>query len=255
MLVDQLTAYDHSTDPLYFTMRFIDGFKFDIKPIVLVQRPKYLDTAYSLALLQEDVSTPSHPSTRKHEQGSFQRFPPRAPLPLPPPPRIDKQPTPVLPEEKRLCEGKSLEDKWAALKTYRRAKGLCIKCVEKWSREHRCAPSVQLHALQEILQLFNIEDEEDIVSVSSKSQLFLALSAHAVNGTEGPKTRRMQGQLQGVQITILVDSGSSHTFISEKLAQQCAGIAPLSTPIGVQVANGSKLTCTSYIPQGMWNMG
>jgi hypothetical protein len=192
--------------------------KFDIKPIVLVQRPKYLDTAYSLALLQEDVSTPSHSSTRKHEQGSFQRFTPRAPLPLPPPPpRIDKQPTHVLPEEKWLCEGKSLEDKWAALKTYRRAMGLCIKCAEKWSREHRCAPSVQLHALQEILQLFNIEDEEDTVSVSSKSQLFLALSAHVVNGTEGPKTMRMQGQLQGAQITIMIDSGSSHTFISEKL--------------------------------------
>jgi hypothetical protein len=29
-----------------------------------------------------------------------------------------------------LCEGKSLEDKWAALKTYRRAMGLCIKCAE-----------------------------------------------------------------------------------------------------------------------------
>jgi hypothetical protein len=29
-LVDQLTAYGHSIDPLYFTMRFIDGLKFDI---------------------------------------------------------------------------------------------------------------------------------------------------------------------------------------------------------------------------------
>jgi hypothetical protein len=33
--------------------------------------------------------------------------------------------------------------------------------------------------------------------LSSQSQLFPALSAHVVNGTEGPKTMRMQGQLQG----------------------------------------------------------
>jgi hypothetical protein len=105
-LVNELIAYGHSRDPLYFTMRFIDGLKSDIKPIVIVQHPKDLNTAYSLALLQEDVSTPSHYSTRKHEQGPFQKYTPRAPLPLPPPPRIDKQPTPMLPEEKRMCEGK-----------------------------------------------------------------------------------------------------------------------------------------------------
>jgi hypothetical protein len=108
--VDQSTSYGHSTDPLYFTMCFIDGLKFDIKTVVLVQHPKDLDTAYSLALLQEDVSTTSPYSTRKHDPGPFQKFTPRAPLPLPPPPRIDKHLTPVLPEEKRLCEGKSLEE-------------------------------------------------------------------------------------------------------------------------------------------------
>jgi hypothetical protein len=108
--VDQSTSYGHSTDPLYFTMCFIDGLKFDIKTVVLVQHPKDLDTAYSLALLQEDVSTTSPYITRKHDPGPFQKFTPRAPLPLPPPPRIDKHLTPVLPEEKRLCEGKSLEE-------------------------------------------------------------------------------------------------------------------------------------------------
>jgi hypothetical protein len=111
-------------------------------------------------------------------------------------------------------------NKWAALKTYRRAKALCIKYAENWSREHMFAIFVQLHTLQEILKLFNIEEEEDTAFVSSKSQLFLALSACVVNGTKGPKIMRIQGQLQGAQIIILIDSGSSHTFISEKLSNQ-----------------------------------
>lgn len=33
-------------------------------------------------------------------------------------------------------------------------KGLCIKCAEKWSKDHRCADSIQLNAVQEIFELF-----------------------------------------------------------------------------------------------------
>jgi hypothetical protein len=36
-LVDQLTSYSPVHDPLYFTMRFIDGLRLDIKAIVIVQ--------------------------------------------------------------------------------------------------------------------------------------------------------------------------------------------------------------------------
>jgi hypothetical protein len=39
-------------------MRFIDGLRPDIKSMVLLQRPKTLDTAATLALLQEEVTTP-----------------------------------------------------------------------------------------------------------------------------------------------------------------------------------------------------
>jgi hypothetical protein len=37
--------------------------------------------------------------------------------------------------------GRPQDDKWAALRAFRRAKGLCVKCAEKWSREHKCPPS------------------------------------------------------------------------------------------------------------------
>jgi hypothetical protein len=50
-LVDQLGAYTSHTDPMFYTLRFIDGLRDDIKSIVLVQRPKDLDTACVLASL------------------------------------------------------------------------------------------------------------------------------------------------------------------------------------------------------------
>jgi hypothetical protein len=44
-------------EPLYYTIRFIDGFRDDIKFLVVAQRPKELDTACCLALLQEVSKT------------------------------------------------------------------------------------------------------------------------------------------------------------------------------------------------------
>jgi hypothetical protein len=56
-LVDQLVAYEHSSDFWYYTMHFVDGLKDDVKIVVLVQRPTDLDTAYTIALLQEEADS------------------------------------------------------------------------------------------------------------------------------------------------------------------------------------------------------
>lgn len=88
-LKDQLTAYSQHSDPMYFTMCFIDGLKPEIKAIVLVQRPKTLDSACSLALLQVEVPGPA---VAQHPRGGdwYIVYKPnptaRRPLPLPPPP-------------------------------------------------------------------------------------------------------------------------------------------------------------------------
>jgi hypothetical protein len=43
-------------DMLHYTARFIDGLKPSVHMIVTVQRPLDLDTAYSIALVQEEVA-------------------------------------------------------------------------------------------------------------------------------------------------------------------------------------------------------
>jgi hypothetical protein len=35
-LVDQLTAYEAAHDPLYFTTRFVDGLRGDIRAVVVI---------------------------------------------------------------------------------------------------------------------------------------------------------------------------------------------------------------------------
>lgn len=50
-LIDQLRAYAPHLDPIYYTQRFIEGLRDDLKSVILVQRPSSLDTACLLAQL------------------------------------------------------------------------------------------------------------------------------------------------------------------------------------------------------------
>jgi hypothetical protein len=138
-LVDQLKAYSQSTDPMFYTMRFIDGLRADIKAIVLVLRPKDLDIACTVAMLQEEAGSAAPlRSHRSVDWSSTPRSPaiPRMDLPLPlPPPPPKHALTPPAPSS-------ASDSKLAAIKSYRRALGLCYKCGVKWSKDHKCALEV-----------------------------------------------------------------------------------------------------------------
>jgi uncharacterized protein len=44
-----------------------------------------------------------------------------------------------------------------------------------------------------------------------------------------------------MEILILIDSGSSHSFISAQVAAQLQGVSVSASPIQVQVANGTSV--------------
>jgi hypothetical protein len=137
--MDQLKAYSPKHDQLYFTMRFIDGLRHDIKSVVLVQRPKDLDTAATLALLQEEVASASPskpPQASDWHTGRFAQAN-KGPLPLPLPSRQDKSLSAAEARE-------SSSSKITAIKSYRKALGLCYKCGAKWFKDHKCSPEVLL---------------------------------------------------------------------------------------------------------------
>lgn len=86
-LMDPLASYESSFDSKHYTMKFIDGLKYEIRSSVLLQRPKDLDTAYVLAALHEEVGDSS-----RSRRSTFPSAPatPKGPHPLPPPPHIDR---------------------------------------------------------------------------------------------------------------------------------------------------------------------
>jgi hypothetical protein len=111
----------------------------------------------------------------------------------------------------------------AALVEYRMAQGLCQKCGKKWHKTHKCADSVQLNALQEIWDIVDAElgnVEHSTTTNFDSEQCFLPISEVVVTRGQGPRTLKIRGTIQDVEILVLIDSGSSHSFISAQVADQ-----------------------------------
>jgi predicted aspartyl protease len=66
------------------------------------------------------------------------------------------------------------------------------------------------------------------------------------------KSMRLLGWIQGQEIVMLVNSGSSNTFMSVELAQRIQGISQLDIPLVVKVANGDRISCVSESKQAEW---
>lgn len=121
-LVDQLKAYSQTTDPMFYTMHFVDGLRADIKAIMLVLRPKDLDTTCTIAMLQEEagsIAPVKTPQTSDWSSSSKAPFIPCTALPLPPPPPRQDKATPHV-----LALFSATDSKLAAVKAYHRALGV-----------------------------------------------------------------------------------------------------------------------------------
>lgn len=132
-LIDQLKAYNPNIDMIYYTTHFVDGLREDIRAVIVVQRPQNLYTVYTLALLQEEVveADPAKRKDGRRDLASYPRptFKNAHPLPLPPG-AGDHNPKPAEAGFTVSENAKTAEDKFRALRAYRRARGLCDHCAE-----------------------------------------------------------------------------------------------------------------------------
>jgi hypothetical protein len=148
--------------------------------------------------------------------------------------------------------GKST-DRLASLKSYRRARGLCDRCAEKWFRGHKCPNTVQLQVIEEVWDLLDEPDDSETVQ-DTQPQLLMTLSDAAWTGKDAVSTLRFQGNIQQHPLMILIDSGSTHSFISDRFLSLLTGTQPLQRPMAVRVANGQIVTCSQHLPQATWSM-
>lgn len=162
-IVHQLLAHDPNFNPTAITSRFVDCLKKDIKAVVLVHRPKDLDTASSLAILQEEVLVGiSNPSRELRKGESFNRYTSKGNSAS-----YSVRNQEVFPvEEKKSSsniKSKSQNERVAALMAYRKAKGVCFKCGSKWGPQHTCSESVPLHMVEELWQMVIDANMEKVI--------------------------------------------------------------------------------------------
>ena len=119
-------------------------------------------------------------------------------------------------------------------------KGLCFNCDEKFSRGHKCTPS---------LFLFVTEEEEgshepDLLTiVSSLDELPPAqINLHALSHG-ALETLRAIGLIGDHRVHILIDGGSTHNFLQQALISTL-GLSPQNmSPLKVTVGIGEELQC------------
>ena len=147
-LFDKLKAYQPNPDLHYYTTRFVDGFRHDIRMVVALQRPSDLDTAYTLTLLQGEMADSNKRSEfHAHDRGASFKSAMRTTVPTT---RTLSIAAAAWDKPLAKATAPDTDDKLSKLRSYRQARGLCDVCAEKWFRDHKCATTISLQAMREV---------------------------------------------------------------------------------------------------------
>jgi hypothetical protein len=109
---------------------------------------------------------------------------------------------------------------------------------------------VQLHVVEELFGLLDCE-RETYSSQSAPSADLSAILDAALHGVKPPLTIHLRGVVHQHEVLMLVDSGSTHSLISESLAAQWPGVQHCR-PMHVKVADGGMLCCDLAVPDCAW---
>lgn len=235
----QLSMHNPGYDELFFASHFVRGLKDELRGAVQSQVPETVTRACMLAKLQQQVLDKS--------KTKYTRPPPLAKPPLYPSKNDNKTAT----SPTGLWKERQLRD-------YRIAHGLCYFCGEEYDDTHaeKCTkkPKPQLNALvisdldvqltEETLNQLKIEDV--------LSQELCQLSINAISGTESSDSMRVRALVNNQVMLILIDSGSSYSFVNSSFVERLNITQSNMQPVQVQVANREKMITNKIVKNFEW---
>ena len=118
----------------------------------------------------------------------------------------------------------------------RRAQGLCFSCNERFTPGHKCQGP-------RLLLIEGHDDVHDAEEEVDDKEDELGVSIHALTGWASPRTMRVAATIKSHQLMVLIDSGSTHNFLSDKVARTLRLPVVPTKSFTVHVANGEKLLC------------
>jgi hypothetical protein len=142
------------------------------------------------------------------------------------------------------------------LRYFRRANNLCFKCGDKYSKEHQCKRSGQLLTI-EIGDFGEVLSDEavramELLEETTVPAACCQLSVDALAGTEGGETIRLRALVGNQVMLLLIDSGSTHTFVTKSFAERAGCEISPAPALPVKVANGELMVSREQVKGLNW---
>jgi hypothetical protein len=136
---------------------------------------------------------------------------------------------------------------------------LCFFCGDKFDATHpehcpkRVKPQLNAIVINSLDQPILTEDILNQLAVEDTlTEEFHQLSLNALAGTEHEGCLRLRAMVKDQLFLILVDSGSSTSFINSTFLPRVGIVPQPCSPRQVRVANGELLRCDQWVPQLNW---
>jgi hypothetical protein len=226
---------------------FISGLIPEIRNEIAIQRPYSISEAIGLAKLIEAKNKDSKPKFQRsfHPQNNLTASTSNTnysnnnsstqSLPKPPIPSIPTQhntTTTKLPI-RRLTPAQMQE---------RRAQGLCYNCDKKYVVGHRCATGRYLLLILEAGEDFDHDEAQtEQEGPINSAETYFQLSHQTLTGQFSPQTLKFQGQLHGLAVTVLIDTGSTHNILQPRIVTHLQIPHEPMPNFSVMVGNGSHI--------------
>jgi hypothetical protein len=232
-LVYRVTMYNPHYDEHFFVTRFIRGLKPELRNMVEAQVPASVERVVLLERVQQEILEVDKPKSQRATYA-------RTDLPVP---HQD-----FLKPALKLATGDFWKDK--QFRDYRKANGFCFKCGEKFDPTHQCGakPAAALNAIetepcpvQLSEQILNMLELQDIATA-------LSLSINALASSESANCLRLRALVGNQVLIILVDSGSSSSFLNAHMLHRILCITSEGPPVPVKLANGEIMNTTKIVP-------
>jgi hypothetical protein len=223
--------------PCQKALLFTGGLPDHISIDVELQEPQDLQSAMYLARAYERRNAPAQLALPVPPQRTPRRAPRQQPALLAP-----TAPAPALAgtAAARARPFKRLSPEEMAL---RRKQGLCYNCDEPYARGHKCARLFYLEVADYI-----VEEPDDAAGTPTTEQAAFdpdapMISCATITGIRIEETMQLHVRVGKQTLTDLLDSGSTHNFISTAAAARVGLQFGDSKGAHVVVANGDRVAC------------
>ena len=223
----------------YYVSSFISGLKDEIKPMLKILKPAKVMVAFEQARWQEEANNALTKKTRSLQRSNpplhSGRIPGNVPLKYFGSSRTEgvKPPSDSLYEQQKRL-------------------GQCFRCGDKYMSRHKCNAK-SLHMIEGV----EGEDDERIGEFGDNVQGEdkgndqvdeYGMSLNVLADSDTYNTIRIKGNCQGQNLVILIDSGSTHSFINKGKIKVLNAPTSKTTLLAVTVANGNVMLCETHSP-------